>query len=48
MVTDLSYLFNAASLNYAISHSDCTASYIWMRVRKVLGNNVEGSDGALA
>ena len=36
MVTDPSYLFNAASLNYAISHSDFTASYIRMTVRKVL------------
>jgi len=36
MVTDPSHLFNAASLNYAISHSDFAASYIWMTVRKVL------------
>ena len=36
MVTDPSYLLNAVSLNYAISHSYFTASYNWMTVHKVL------------
>jgi len=37
MVTDPSYLLNAASLNYVISHSDFTEFYNWMTVHKVLG-----------
>jgi RNase P/RNase MRP subunit POP5 len=37
MVTDPSYLLKAASLNYAISHSDFTEFYNWMTVHKVLG-----------
>jgi hypothetical protein len=36
MVTDPSYLFNVTSLNYAISHSDFTASYSLVTVHKVL------------
>jgi len=36
VVTDPSYLLNAASPNYAISHSDFTASYNWMTTHKAL------------
>ena len=36
MVIDPSYLFNAASLNDTISHSDFTASCNWVTVHTVL------------